>query len=180
MRSKGSNASHFIKLRSGKVDQVAPVATEKSPGSGRTLPFRVIVRDHQPGGAARTGRIARVSVIAVAGPFALTSHNQGGSFSNETVVTWNVAGAPLDPINAAFVNILLSTNGGQDFSLPLAMNIPTDGSAQVALPNLENHTARLKVTPVDNVFFAIKNSNFTILPVPPAPDPPTASNRRPI
>ncbi len=142
---------------------------EKLPGTSRTLNFRVTVRDHHPGGGSANWADTQVSVMAVAGPFTLTSHNQGGSFSNETTVTWNVAGTTLDPINAAFVNILLSTNCGQDFSLPLAMNIPNDGSAQVALPNLETRTARLKVEPVDNIFFAIGNSNFTILPVPPAP-----------
>ena len=69
------------------------------------------------------------------------------------------------PEGSALVNILLSTNGGNNFE-PLLLNTPNDGSATITVPPVPfTERARIKVEAADNIFFDVSNQNFTILPV---------------
>lgn len=147
----------------------AATPTEKLPTTSRTLNFRVTARDNRLGGGGVNTANLQLTVVSGAGPFALTSHNTGGSYSNTSTVTWNVAGTASAPINTALVNIWLSTNNGQTFPHPLVLNTPNDGSEVVTLPSLSSTIARLKIEAVGNVFFDIGNTQFTITPVPPVP-----------
>ena len=65
------------------------------------------------------------------------------------------------------MNIWLSTNGGFFFDIPLATNVPNSGSQTVILPNIRTKAARVKVEAVDNIFFDISNTNFSIIPAQP-------------
>jgi hypothetical protein len=61
------------------------------------------------------------------------------------------------------VSILLSTDGGLTFPTILATATPNDGAQTVLLPaGLSTTTARIKVQPTDNIFFAISPQDFTI------------------
>lgn len=144
-------------------------AGEKLPTATRTLNFRVTARDNRTAGGGVNGADTQVSVISTAGPFLVTSHTNGGNFSNTTTVTWNVGGTASSPISVSQVNIWLSTNNGTTYPVPLAAATANDGSEVVTLPNISTTLARLKVEAVGNIFFTIASSNFTIVPVPPVP-----------
>jgi len=135
----------------------------------RTMKFRVTARDNRAGGGGVSTADMQVNVISNAGPFAVTSHNDSGVYSNATTVSWDVAGTANPPINAALVNVWLSTNYGQSFDVPLAIGVSNNGACKVTLPDLSSFGARLKVEAVGNIFFAVNRSPFTLAPRPARP-----------
>ncbi|WP_420644037.1 reprolysin-like metallopeptidase [Candidatus Leptofilum sp.] len=134
------------------------------PSYGRTMNFRLTVRDNN----AATGGVASdsttVTAVAGTGPFLVTSPNTNVTWTGNTTetVTWNVAGTTDAPISCANVNIDLSTDGGFTYPTVLEMNTPNDGSQNVIVPNISTSNARVRVSCADNIFFDISNTNFTI------------------
>ncbi len=143
----------------------------------RTLNFRVTVRDNRPYVAGSTiGQTAFTDVVVTvtntAGPFAVTSPNTNVTWAagSTATVTWSVNNTNTGSVNCANVNILLSTDGGNNFNTLLA-NTPNDGSQVVTVPNTPGNTNRIKVEAVGNIFFDISNANFTIGQVAGCGDP---------
>jgi hypothetical protein len=142
---------------------------EKLPSVNRTLNFRVTVRDNAAAYGCTGEDDMVVTVVASAGPFAVTAPNTAVSFSggsNQTV-TWNVANTTASPVSCANVKISLSTDGGNNFPTVLLASTPNDGSQSVTLPNINSTTCRIKVECADNIFFDMSNANFTITAVAP-------------
>ena len=137
---------------------------EVCPSVARDLNFSLTVRDNNSGIGQTATDEMKVTVNGTAGPFVMTAPNtvvswQGGSNQN---VTWNVAGTDVNGINAKYVDIYLSTNGGTSFPILLASKVPNDGSETVTIPNTAGTTNRIMVKGWDNIFFDVSNTNFTI------------------
>ncbi len=142
--------------------------SEFVPTAARTMNFRVTVRDNRAGGGGVNTDDIAVTVTNTGAPFAVTSQATAASYAGGTAqtVTWNVAGTTGAPINAANVDILLSTNGGLTFPTALATNTANDGTQSITLPNTATTSARVMVVRSGSGtgvrFFNMNRANFTI------------------
>ncbi|MFP4844648.1 immunoglobulin-like domain-containing protein [Winogradskyella sp. PE311] len=137
---------------------------EAVPNVARNLNFRLTVRDNQAGGGTNNSDDMIVSVNGTAGPFIVNSPNTNVTWNAGTTqsVTWNVAGTTGNGVNAANVDIFLSTDGGDTYPISLASGVPNDGSHDILVPNSQGNQNRIMVRGANNIFFDISNSNFTI------------------
>ncbi|MEW5676463.1 reprolysin-like metallopeptidase [Flavobacterium enshiense] len=140
------------------------IAVEALPGVARTLNFRLTVRDNRIGGGANNTDDVVLTVDGVAGPFTVDTQNAAVSYVAGTsqAINWTVAGTNANGVNAANVDILLSTDGGQTFPTVLVSGTPNDGSQNVVIPNLPGTTNRIMVKGSNHIFFDVNNANFTI------------------
>ena len=140
------------------------VPQEAASNVARNLNFVLTARDVATG-VGQTGSDATlVTVNATAGPFLVTSPNTAVSYtagSNQTI-TWNVAGTTANNVNAAFVDIFLSTDGGLTYPIQLASQVPNDGSETVTIPNNTGTTNRIMVKGYNHIFYDLSNANFSI------------------
>ena len=137
---------------------------EVCPSIGRTLNFSLTVRDNKAGGGQTASDLMKVTVNGTAGPFLVSVPNTNVSWqagTNQTV-TWDVAGTTANGVNAAYVDIYLSTNGGTSFPTLLASKVPNDGSEIITVPNTPGTQNRIMVKGYDNIFYDLSNTNFTI------------------
>ncbi len=138
------------------------------PDYARTLKWRCTVRDNRAGGGGVNYNpvLKQINVVNTGGNgFSVTAPNTTGiswpALSWQTV-TWNVAGSTANGINCANVNIWLSTDGGQTFTIPIASAVPNSGSYSFNVPNNQSTTCRIMVEGDGNIFFDINDKNFTI------------------
>lgn len=141
------------------------VIGEILPTTNRTMNFRLTVRDNKANGGAYTMADTTVKSVVTGSAFQVTAPNTAVTWTGGGVqtVTWNVAGTTGNGINAALVDIALSTDGGLTFPTLLAAGTPNDGSETVTIPNLPTGTARIRVKPTDNIFYDVSDTNFTIV-----------------
>ncbi|MEM5565565.1 reprolysin-like metallopeptidase [Psychroserpens sp. AS72] len=137
---------------------------EAVPNVARSLNFRLTVRDNRLGGATNNSDDMQVTVNGTAGPFVVNSPNTNVTWNAGTAqtVTWNVAGTTGNGVNAANVDIFLSTDGGDTYPITLASGVTNDGSHDIVVPNNQGNQNRVMVKGANNIFFDISNSNFTI------------------
>lgn len=138
---------------------------ESCSSIAKTMNFVFTARDNHPGMGQTRSDAATVTVLATAGPLAVTSQSTTGiSYASGSVqtVTWDVANTAT-LTGAANVDILLSTNNGATFT-PLLTGVPNNGTASVTLPIIQANATqcRFMVRPSANIFFALNSRNFTI------------------
>jgi len=134
---------------------------EVIPNVARNINFALTVRDNSSPNGGQTNRDNMQLTLANTGPFVVTepnTTNQSFAEGSSTNIGWDVAGTTGNGINAANVNILLSTDGGQTFDTVLASNTPNDGAQSITFPQINEPYCRIKIEAVDNVFFAISKS----------------------
>lgn len=134
---------------------------EELPRIGRSLNFRVMIRDNRAAGGGVSDDAVLLTVSNTAGPFMVTEPNTAVTWAGGSTqtVAWSVNGT--DAL-AANVKISLSTDGGFTFPTTLLGSTPNDGSQTITVPNVATTQARIKVEAVGNIFFDISNVNFTI------------------
>ncbi len=134
----------------------------------RSYSFRVSVRDNAPGGSCTQYDDMEVITIPEAGPFLVEYPNTFGiewsAYASETVL-WDVANTTIAPLNAAFVDIFLSIDGGDNYDIQLADDVANDGAHAVDVPNIDTDDARIRVMNSDGTFFDVSNNDFTIISV---------------
>ncbi len=132
---------------------------DKLPSVGIATTHRFIVRD---GVGGLTYQQMTVTTDDNSGPFLITGDLTATYAGNSSqTINWDVANTTAAPINAANVDIMVSTDGGLTFTTVLA-NTPNDGTEAIVLPNVATTTARVKVKASNNIFFDISNTNFGI------------------
>jgi len=138
---------------------------EVVPTVSRDMNFTVTVRDNNPAGGQNALRNVAVQTAST-GPFMVTSQNeQGIAYDQNTIqtITWEVAGTTGNGINTNTVNILLSYDGGLTFPEILINNTINDGNEKIIIPSLQaSNSCRIKIVPVNNVYYAINTTNFVI------------------
>lgn len=137
---------------------------EAVPNVARSLNFRLTVRDNVAGGGTNNSDDMVVTVNGTAGPFIVNSPNTNITWNAGTTqnVSWNVAGTTGNGINAANVDIFLSIDGGDTYSIALASGVTNDGSHDIVVPNNVGTQNRVMVRGSNNIFFDISNADFSI------------------
>ena len=130
------------------------------PAIDRDLNFRLTVRDNLGGGGGVDWDQVTLDVDGTKGPFAITNMNLPTTLCpGPNTITWSVNSTDDLALN---VNILLSYDGGLNFTQLLVAGTPNDGSQEVNIPCTFSNTARFKVEAVGNIFFDISNANVTV------------------
>lgn len=163
-RTPLSSPSRYLPLLSSVVANNLVPKWEVTPGVARTLNFSLLVNDNKATGN-QAARDVMVVTVTGDGPFTVTSQASSGTNypGNTSIpVTWNVAGTNTGSINTQNVSIILSKDGGLTFSTVLAASVPNNGSANVTLPNENVSSARIMVKAVNNIYYALNSSAFSI------------------
>ncbi|HEX8145588.1 MAG TPA: zinc-dependent metalloprotease family protein [Pyrinomonadaceae bacterium] len=137
---------------------------ETLPARARLMSFRVTARDNRAGGGGVGVANATVSVVTDSGPFDVTGPAAAATWTVGTsqVVTWDVAGTSEAPVSCGRVRLSLSTDGGKTYTV-LMPSTPNTGGANVTVPNTPTARARIMVEAVDNAFFDVSPSDFSIV-----------------
>ncbi|MGH1441016.1 MAG: reprolysin-like metallopeptidase [Cellvibrionaceae bacterium] len=134
-------------------------AGEAFPTTNRNLNFRFTVRDGN-GETAFENKV--VSVTTSAGPFEVTSPNSGDTWNQGSAdVTWDVADTNSAPVSCTTVDILYSDDGS-NFTTALASSVANDGRQTISVPTNTTSSARVMVSCVNNVFYAVSNGDFRV------------------
>jgi chitodextrinase len=151
-------------LAGATITNGSELVVEALSSVARTLNFRMTVRDNRAGGSGNNSDDMIVTVNATAGPFTVSSPNTAVSYAggSSQTVTWAVAGTTANGVNCANVDILMSTDAGNTWSVTLASATPNDGTQAVIIPNTPGSANRIMVKGTNHIFFDVSNTNFTI------------------
>ncbi len=139
--------------------------TEVLASFARDYTFRCTVRDNNSSGGAAVWDEMSFHAAENTGPFSVsypTAAQDSMQAGKQYAVRWNVANTDNSRVNCQRVNILLSTNGGNNFSIRLLENVANDGEEIVTIPEVATTQARIMVEAADNIFYNVSRQNFVI------------------
>lgn len=122
----------------------------------RMMTFKVLVRDNNPDVTQQqTATGSQTIIVGNDGPFkVLTKKVYNNAVSD---VTWDVVNTNLVPYNVANVKIDYTTNQGATWNVLIA-STSNDGSESLDFSSVSaNQTIVVRVSAVDNVFYAVAN-----------------------
>ncbi|WP_353148852.1 fibronectin type III domain-containing protein [Chryseobacterium sp.] len=132
----------------------------------RTTKFAVTVRDNSPiANQQQTQSAIQTIIVGNNGPFKVnptTIYNNG-----PTSVTWDVVSTNAAPYNVANVKIDFTTDNGVTWNV-VAASTPNDGSESLdfsSFPLTVGGTAKIRVSAINNVFYAIGTAAIDTLPI---------------
>lgn len=162
-------------LANSQTTAGAEVAVEALSSVTRTLNFRLTVRDNSPYSSTAPVKVGQtnfddtVITVGTTGPFDVTSQSvvdQTWTQGSTQTITWSVGGTNLAyaPGTAGdqFVDILLSTDGGQTFPTVLVANTANDGTENITVPNITATNARIMVKAHSHIFYDINRQDIAI------------------
>lgn len=138
---------------------------EYVPQTAQVLQFRLTARDNKANGGGVCYAINTVTVDA-SGPLKVANPNDITVVwpeATQQTVLWDVNGTDAAPVSCTDVQILISTDGGNTYSV-LVNSTPNDGVESVTAPLVPAtiSTCRIKVKAAGNIFFDVSDFNFTI------------------
>lgn len=141
---------------------------ELKPSRARILHFRLTARDNQIGcgGVTYADDKEIVNVIKTSVPFSIVEPNTTGislAVGELKEIKWDVAETDTGVINTPFVNIKLSSDGGQTFPFSIADNVPNNGTYLWTVPDNITTKGRIWIEGAGNIFFDINDKNFAIV-----------------
>lgn len=134
---------------------------EAVPTVARTMNFRVTVRDNHttPLNQQQTQYGSQTINVGNDGPFVVTS--TAGYNNSPGAVTWNVVNTTNAPYNVANVKIDYTTDNGATWTT-LAASTPNDGTEDLVFAGVASNTnVIVRVSALNNVFYAVKTMNIT-------------------
>lgn len=162
---KPSNVGYRFFPKAGNI--LAGTTTDKTevlPNVSREMNFRLTVRDNN----AQVGGVLwedySLDFTETAGPFVITYPSSAEKFKigDQVNVTWDVANTNVAPVNCKAVNIYGSYASALHQSdpnlVPLALNVPNDGSQAVYIPNKTSNLFRIVIKAADNIFLTTHKS----------------------
>ncbi len=155
----------FPKLSVVLTGTLTTTKGEYAPATAQTLNFRLTARDNKMGGGGVCYANSQV-IISSAGPFTITYPNITGitwAGGSSQTITWNVNGTDISPVSCANVDVLISYDSGNTFTMLMA-GVPNNGSLLITVPTVTATiaTCRIKVSCPTNIFFDINDKDFTI------------------
>jgi len=161
-----TSPTRFFPMLPAILNSALSTTWEVLPSVSRTLNFRVTARDFGAGGGCTEEDDMAITVVGSAGPFTVTSTGVDANClfaEDNTTINWNVANTNAAPVNCTNVDIWLSLDGGNNFTILLANNTPNDGSQVVAIPaNAVTSQGRIMVMASNNIFFDINDNDINI------------------
>ncbi len=153
----------------GELTQTNPDITstwETVSEIGRSLKWGVTLRQRVGDEYQIAQDATQLVVVANAGPFKINTQDsattlwEGGS---RQVIGWDVANTDRGTIGTTSVDILLSLDGGQNFTISLATATANDGLEEIVVPNgIDTSSARIKIEPTNSIYYAVNATPFTI------------------
>lgn len=146
-----------------------PYPDELGLDRGTTYTFQLTARDNVAGGGGVGEDRVSVTVVDQAGAFTITSLEQFVVFQPgaDMDLRWNVAGSDGGAIGAATVDIMLSVDNGDTWTLAAA-GVPNDGQETITLPATTTVGGRVMIQPVGKPFFTVNETAFEIGAAPAA------------